>query len=77
MGSLSIGVILRPEISKTVKTAWIVWIGDEGEECSHWIKKSNYYKDRKPRYFNCNIYRHIVKDCKKPKKEKETKKYYK
>jgi len=34
--------------------------------------KDNYNKDRKPRYFNCNVYRYIIKDCKKPKKEKKT-----
>ena len=39
--------------------------------------KDNYNKDRKPKYFNYNIYRHMVKYCKKPKKEKETRKYYK
>ena len=33
--------------------------------------KDNYDKDRKPRYFDCNIYRYIIKDCKKPKKEKK------
>jgi len=39
--------------------------------------KDNYNKDRKSKCFNCNIYRHIVKDCRKPKKEKETRKCYK
>ena len=39
--------------------------------------KDSYNKDRKPKYFNCNIYRHIVNDCLKLKKEKETKKCYK
>ena len=39
--------------------------------------KHNYNKDKKPRYFNYNIYRHIVKDYGKFKKKKETKKYYK
>ena len=39
--------------------------------------KDNYDKDRKPKYFNCNIYKHIVKNCQKLKKEKETRKYYK
>jgi len=32
---------------------------------------------RKPRYFNCNVYRHIAKNCKKPKKEWDTRKCYK
>ena len=39
--------------------------------------KNNYNKERKPRYFNCNIYGHITKDCQKPRKEKETRKCYK
>ena len=25
--------------------------------------KYNFNKDRKPKCFNCNIYRHIVKEC--------------
>jgi len=33
--------------------------------------KDNYDKDKKSGCFNCNIYRHMVKDCKKLKKEKE------
>ena len=39
--------------------------------------KDNFNKDRKPKCFNCNEYRHLVKDCKKPKKEKDTRKCYK
>jgi len=31
--------------------------------------KNNFNKDERPRYFNCNIYEYIVKECKKPKKE--------
>jgi len=38
--------------------------------------KDNYDKDRKPKCFNCNIYRYIAKDCQKLKKEKETRKCY-
>jgi len=38
--------------------------------------KDNYNKDRKPRCFNYNIYRHMEKDCWKPKKEKKTRKYW-
>jgi len=25
--------------------------------------KDKYNKDRKPRYFNCNVYRHMAKNC--------------
>ena len=38
--------------------------------------KDNYNKNRKPKCFNCNVYRHIAKDCQKPKEEKETRKWY-
>jgi len=39
--------------------------------------KDNFNKNRKPKCFNCNIYRHRVKDYKKPKKEKDARKCYK
>ena len=39
--------------------------------------KNNYKKNKKPKCFNYNVYRHIVKDYWKPKKEKETRKCYK
>ena len=38
--------------------------------------KDNYNKNRKPKCFNCNVYRHMAKDCQKPEKEKETRKWY-
>ena len=39
--------------------------------------KDNFYEDGKPRCFNCNIYRHISKECIKLKKDKVTRKCYK
>jgi len=39
--------------------------------------KDNYDKDRKPRYFNYNIYRYMTKNYQKLKKKKKTRKYYK
>jgi len=39
--------------------------------------KDNFNKDRRPRCFNCNIYEHMVKECKKQKKEQDTRKCYK
>jgi len=39
--------------------------------------RENFDKDRKPRYFDCNIYRYITKKCQKLKKEWDTRKYYK
>jgi len=42
------------------------------------IRKSNEnFKDRNPKCFNCKIYRYMARDCKKPKKKKDTQKYYK
>ena len=39
--------------------------------------KDNFNKDRKPKCFNCNIYRYMVKDCRKPKKKQDKRKCYK
>ena len=39
--------------------------------------QDNFNKNGKPKCFNCNIYGHIAKDCKKLKKEKDTRKCYK
>jgi len=39
--------------------------------------KDNYNKDRKPRYFNWNIYGHMAKNFWKLKKERKTRKCYK
>ena len=40
-------------------------------------KSNNNFKDKKPKCFNCNKYRHIAKECQNRKKEKETKKCFK
>lgn len=39
--------------------------------------RDNFDKDRKPRCFNCNIYKYMTKNCQKLKKEKEIRKCYK
>jgi len=39
--------------------------------------RDNFDKDGKPKCFNCNIYRHLAKECRRPKKNKEIRKYYK
>ena len=39
--------------------------------------KDNFDKDRKPKYFNCNIYGYMAKKFQKPKKEQNTRKCYK
>ena len=40
-------------------------------------KSKENFKDRKSRYFNCNSYGHMIKDCQKLKKEKDNRKCYK
>ena len=35
-------------------------------------KSNDNFKDRKPKYFNCNKYRHMAKECRAEKKERET-----
>ena len=39
--------------------------------------KNNFDKNRKSKYFDCNIYKHITKDYRKPKKKKNIRKCYK
>jgi len=39
--------------------------------------QDNFDKDGKPKYFNCNIYGHLAKKCRRPKKNKEMRKCYK
>ena len=42
------------------------------------IGKSNgNFKDGKPKYFNCNKYRHMAKECRLEKKEHETRTCFK
>ena len=44
---------------------------DIGKACD------SFDENGKPRCFNCNAYRHMARECRKPKKEKETRKCYK
>ena len=39
--------------------------------------KDNFDKNKKLKYFNYNIYKHMVKNCQRLKKVKETRKCYK
>jgi len=39
--------------------------------------QDSFDENRRPKCFNCNAYRHMVRECRKPKKEKETRKCYK
>ena len=40
-------------------------------------KSNNNFKDGKPKCFNCNKYRHIAKECRAEKKERETRTCFK
>jgi len=40
-------------------------------------KSNNNFKDRKHKYFNCNKYGHMTKECQSKKKECETRKCFK
>ena len=39
--------------------------------------RKNFDKDRMPKCINCNIYEHMAKDCRKPKKKQDARKCYK
>jgi len=40
-------------------------------------KSKENFKDGKPRYFNCDLYGHMAKDCQRLKREKDNRKCYK
>jgi len=40
-------------------------------------KSNDNFKDRKPKCFNCNKYRHMAKECRSKKEECETRKCFK
>ena len=37
----------------------------------------SFNKQGRPKCFNCNTYKYMARECKKPKKSRETRKYYK
>jgi len=65
------------EDKQDYKTELRITYGERGAPMNIVKAKDNYDRNRKPRYLNYNIYRYIVNFFRKPKKEKETRKYYK
>ena len=59
------------------KTGIETTYGERGLPMNIGKAKDNFDKKRRSKYFNCKAYRHIVKDCRKPKKKQDTRKYYK
>jgi len=59
------------------KTSTRTTFGGRGAPMDIGKSRNNFDKNGKPRYFNCNLYRHLAKECRRPKKERETKKCYK
>ena len=58
------------------KTGTGTTYGERGQPMD--IGKSNdNFKDGKPKYFNCNKYRHIAKECQSEKKKQETRTCFK
>ena len=42
--------------------------GERGIQIDIRKSKDNFDKNNKPRYFNCNIYKYIAKECQRPKR---------
>jgi len=40
-------------------------------------KSGDNFKNGKPKFFNCNIYRYLAKECRRLKKDKEMRRCYK
>ena len=51
--------------------------GERGAPMDIGKAKDNFDKNERLKCFNCNVYGHIAKDYKKPKKKQDTIKYYK
>ena len=48
--------------------------GEKGTSMDIRKAKDNFNNNGKPKCFNCNVYGHIAKDCRKPKKEQDIRK---
>ena len=59
------------------KTSTVIIFGGRGALMDIGKSRNNFDKNGKPRCFNCNLYGHLAKECRRPKKEKEMRKCYK
>ena len=58
------------------KTNTGITFGGRGVPMDIGKSRNNFDENRKPRCFNCNLYGHLAKEYKRPKKERETRKCY-
>ena len=59
------------------KTSTRTTFGGRGVPMDIGKSQDSFDENRKPRYFNCNVYKHMAKEYRKPKKNKEMRKCYK
>jgi len=59
------------------KTSTRTTFGERGSPIDIGKSRNNFDENRKPRCFNCNLYRHLAKECRRSKKEREMRKCYK
>jgi len=59
------------------KTETRTTFGGQGAFINIGKAQDSFDENRRPRYFNCNAYRYMARECRKPKKEKEMRKCYK
>ena len=60
----------------TIKKNTGITFGGRGAPMDIGKSRNNFDENRKPRCFNCNLYGHLAKECRKPKKEREIRKCY-
>jgi len=59
------------------KTSTRTTFGGRGAPMDIEKSRNNFDENGKPRCFNCNLYRHLAKECRRLKKERKTRKCYK
>ena len=59
------------------KTSTVIIFGERRALMNIRKSRNNFDKNGKPRCFNYNLYRHLAKECRRPKKERKTRKCYK